>query len=459
MERLKLKPVHLLGREWHVFPQQNYQLKVATDPEMAAREVAVMHEELQADLEGSFPLDVEILPPHLARTRHDLETLRAELDGFDVLLVNLSSSGLERELYRWGFPIIAFSGNCTPMMGLYSLPLAERRRLPHVRLALDHREVRDRLRVLSVPKRMAQSKLLILGAYRCADKLPEPEDVRRKLGVELVSASSEDFMKELEQVDDARADEVAREWIESSSGERESSADEVLEGARDYLAMQQLTLRRGAQAVSVGCLEIMYARRRSPFCFALAKMRDLGLPAGCEADAGATLTMMLLDYLADRPAYMGNLVRADPVTNEVSVSHGCSPARIAGRDKPAKSYRLVHSHSVPPFSRDLEGGAGVTSYVDYGDVGQVVTLARFSADLEGLFAARGEIVECRDTICDRTTLTIRVDDARSFFHHATGNHQVVVYGDYVDELRDLCALLEMELIEPRSRSSEPSAPR
>jgi L-fucose isomerase-like protein len=46
------------------------------------------------------------------------------------------------------------------------------------------------------------------------------------------------------------------------------------------------------------------------------------LPAGCEADAGATLTMLMFEYLADRPAYMGNLVWADPQTNRVSISHG-----------------------------------------------------------------------------------------------------------------------------------------
>jgi hypothetical protein len=39
--------------------------------------------------------------------------------------------------------------------------------------------------------------------------------------------------------------------------------------------------------------------------------------------------------------------------------------------------------------------------------------------------------------------------AGAFFHCATGNHQVVIYGDYVDALRDLCGMLEMELIEPR----------
>jgi L-fucose isomerase-like protein len=389
-----------------------------------------------------------LLEPIVVRNRSDLGTVQAATSACDALLVNLSTSGLEGEIWSWGFPVIAYSGERTPMMGLYSLPLAERRRHPHVKLALDFADVAKRVDLLSVRNRLRGSKLLILGAYRCADKLPDPELVERKLGVEYLSVSSEEFMAELERVDAANATGVAKGWVDNALSVDEPSAEEVHEGARDYLAMQQLVERLGADAVSVGCLEIMYARGRSPFCFALASLRDQGWPAGCEADAGATLTMMILDYLADRPAYMGNLVHVDPETNRIAVSHGCSPARVRGRDQEPKPYRLVHSHSIPPFSRDLEHGAGVTSYVDYGDAGQVVTLARLSADLEGIFAARGKIVECRDTICDRTTLTVEVADAREYFAKATGNHQVVIYGDYVEELRELCPLLGMELIEP-----------
>jgi L-fucose isomerase-like protein len=212
------------------------------------------------------------------------------------------------------------------------------------------------------------------------------------------------------------------------------------------VALEDLMQRERAQAVSVGCLEIMYRQQRAPFCLVLASLRDMGLPAGCESDAGATLTMLLLEYLADRPAYMGNLVLADPVRSLISVSHGCSPTRMFGRERPAKPYRLVHSHSAPPFSRDLTGGSGVTSYVDYGDQGQVVTLARLSHELDALFVARGEIVECRDTICDRTTLTVRVADARDFVHKTMGNHQVLIYGDFVDDLRGLCKVLGLEFV-------------
>lgn len=448
--RVRVQPVHVVGSTWHVFPRPDYKLEVTTDIESSRTRVTELHAQLREQLKS----DVAFLEPVVVRGEADLLGLRENPGDADVLLVNLSggmalhhTGGTQEGMWGWDVPIIAFSGQCTPMMGLYSLPFAERERHRNVTFALDTDEVDAQLRLLGVKKRLARSKVVILGAYQCAERLPDPEVVKRKLGVEFVSVSAAAFVEEIAGVDAAAAENAAAAWSNSAAGDVEPSSAEVLDCARTYVALEQVLQREGAQAASVGCLEIMYAHGRAPFCLALAALRDVGLPAGCEADAGATLTMLMLEYLTDRPAYMGNLVRADPETNLVSISHGCSPARIAGRDRPAKPYRLVHSHSAPPFSRDESGGSGVTSYVDYGDAGQEVTAARLGADVDALMAARAEIVDCRDTICDRTTLSVRVRDAREFVHKAAGNHQVIVYGDYLAELEGLCRLLDMQFRE------------
>ena len=78
---------------------------------------------------------------------------------------------------------------------------------------------------------------------------------------------------------------------------------------------------------------------------------------------------------------------------------------------------------------------------------QALALCRLAAELDECFVARGEIVECRDTICDRTTLTVRVADARAYAHRATGNHQVLVYGDFVADVREFCRVTGMRCVE------------
>lgn len=430
------------GSTWHVFPQPNFQIAVLTDIAAAQAAVEGLHRMVQERLRS----DANFLQPVVVRNTVDADAVRQHLTDVDALLINISC-GVPEPLWACDIPIIAFSGEQTPMMGLYTCPPGDAERHPNVVLALDVEEIRDQIRLLEVKKRLAHSRVVILGEYFCPERLPAAETAERRLGVKFDSVSRAEFLERITRVDEQAAQAVARQWVQGATGPAESLEAEVAAVARAYVALEGILRDKDAQAVSVGCLEIMYAGGHVPFCFVLAQLRDIGLPAGCEGDMTATLTMLLLEYLADRPAYMGNLVKADPHTNQVSISHGCSPARMAGRNQPAKPYRLVHSHSAPPFSRDLSHGAGVTSYVDYGDVGQEVTVTRLGADLDRLMAARAEIVECRDTICDRTTLTVRVRDARDFVHKAMGNHQVVIYGNVVPQLEALCRLIGLRFIE------------
>lgn len=134
---------------------------------------------------------------------------------------------------------------------------------------------------------------------------------------------------------------------------------------------------------------------------------------------------------------MGNIVRADPENNLVKVSHCAMPTKMAGLAQPPKPYRLRNF---------AHGPTGITAYVDL-DKGQEVTVARIATNLDRMLTVRGEIVDCCDTTTCRNTITLRVNDAREFFHEALGNHHVVVYGNYIGELRGLSQVLGINLIE------------
>ncbi len=448
--QIKVKPVLIVGRGWHVFPQPDGQLEVTTDMETSRSKVESLHRGVSERLTA----DVAFSEPALVLEEDDLAKLRIDACDADALLVYISGGmphgPFERLVLDLDIPTIAFSGERTPMMGLYALPAEVRERYPNVTFALDHREIDEQVRLLGVRKKLRNTKVVLLGRHERQTSpwqhIPDPDIVRRNLGVEFIPVSSSQFLKGVSDVEDSKAEALAQQWMANAEAVAEPSPMEVKEAAKTYLALDNLLKTMHAQAVSVNCLELMYQYHRDPPCFVLAMLRDDGFPAGCEADASATLTMVILEYVADRPAYMGNVVRADPENNLVMISHGCSPSRIAGRNLPSKPYKLVHSHSCIPFTRTLDGGAGVTSYVDYLDKGQEVTIARIGVNLDRMLAVRGEIVDCRDTICDRTTLTLRVNDAREFFHKATGNHQVVVYGNYTRDLSRLCEMLSMRLV-------------
>ena len=439
--QMKVRPVYVVGRGWPLLPQPDGSLEVLTD-QMAVNSKV---ESLDRQLREGLNTDVALLEPAVLRRASDIAQLGEHLAGVNALLVYVMGLMPLAKLFDLGLPVIAFSGEYTPTMALYAFPVELRESYANLTVALDFPEIEGQIRLLSVRERLRNTRVALIGLPLTFsghwEHLPDAELVTRKLGVEIVLVSGVEFLAEMRGIEEAKVDAVAREWATNAQAVTEPTQSDILQVARVYLATGKILKKMNAQAAAVGCLEMMYSFDLEPPCFALAALRDEGIPASCEADVSALLTMLVLSYLANKPAYMGNVVRADPENNLVMISHGCTPSRMGGLDQPPQPYTLVHS-----YSRYFTRGSGLTSFVNL-EKGRQVTVARMARNLDRICAAAGEIVGCRDTLCDRTTLDLRVKDARQFFHNAPGNHHVVVYGNHLAQLRGLCRILGMDLVE------------
>ena len=84
------------------------------------------------------------------------------------------------------------------------------------------------------------------------------------------------------------------------------------------------------------------------------------------------------------------------------------------------------------------------------DVGQTITLSRFSPDAKKLFVAKGTIVSGSgyDKNNCNTYVLFRVANQQDFFdkHVLFGLHLSLVYGDYTEELRLLGKMVDMEVV-------------
>jgi L-fucose isomerase-like protein len=192
-----------------------------------------------------------------------------------------------------------------------------------------------------------------------------------------------------------------------------------------------------ANAMTINCLELMHALNGTAPCYVLSKLQDNGITAACEADIIALLSMMILSSLAERPALMGNIVSANPENNVIMVSHCVVPTKMTGFNQSPSPYIL----------RDYHGRkTGVTAHVEL-PLGQEVTVARLSRTLDKLLLLRGEIIDCQETVTCRTTISIKVNDARKFVDHAFGNHHSVVYGNHAKQVTALTKTLGIEALE------------
>jgi L-fucose isomerase-like protein len=432
--QIKVKPAFILGTGGGMFCGRDGALERVADREVLARRVAELSKELRQKLQFSAVL----LDDTVVRNENDLAKLKVETLEADALFVYLIGPMPLPTILEWGQPIIAFSGQYTPMLALYALGV-ERHSRAQITIALDFSHIDEQMRVLEARKKLRDARIALLGFppprfFSQWHHLPDLESVWEKMSIEFVSVELRELVAQLPRVGE-EAQAIAERWRQEAKEVVEPSKTDIINAARLFLAIKNIMEQRKATALAINCLELMDLKIPPP-CYALSRLRDEGVHAACEADVIALLTMMMLGYLADAPAFMGNIVSANPESNVLMVSHCVVPTRMAGFSQPPQRYTL----------RNYHGRQGVTAYVEL-DTGQEVTVARLSRNLDKIGLLSGELTDCQDTTTCRTTISVRVADVRRFVEGAFGNHHAVVYGNYTRELKALGQSLDISPIE------------
>jgi L-fucose isomerase-like protein len=179
-------------------------------------------------------------------------------------------------------------------------------------------------------------------------------------------------------------------------------------------------------------------RKHVPPCMSFMTLRDQGFPAGCQSDLSAALTLMLVEYLFDKPGFQQN-ASMDTEANLYFGAHCTCPAYMGGRGAKPEPY-ILRNHA--------EAGWGCVPRVLLKE-GQRVTMAQYRpTDQPDLLVYAGEVVRCPETPpvggC-RTNALIRFDGVTDACT-VKGMHQVVFYGDYAGQLKDFCQLYGIPVV-------------
>jgi len=183
-------------------------------------------------------------------------------------------------------------------------------------------------------------------------------------------------------------------------------------------------------------------------CLAFARLRDRGVPAACEGDMDSLLTMLLMQYVVERPGFQGNAT-FDTAKNALWTAHCTAPLKMDGPDGKPAPY-LLRGHSEVR-------GDGCVPEVQY-RLGQVVTRMKM-VNLESILASTGKIIEvpkravhgCRTQIVtevrDASRMAAGWSSALDTEDAMTLLHRVVFYGDHMESLRHLANLMGLKIIE------------
>ncbi|MFO7976717.1 MAG: hypothetical protein R6V12_19050 [Candidatus Hydrogenedentota bacterium] len=232
---------------------------------------------------------------------------------------------------------------------------------------------------------------------------------------------------------------LARDYRRHAKEIVEPNQEDILNAARCYFALKRIIEAEGADAMMMDCLPgLRHPRKHVPPCMGFMTLRDEGIPAGCQSDIDATLSLMLVQYLFGRPGFQQNAAM-DTVRNLYFGAHCTCPSKLLGPEGPQRPY-ILRSHA--------EAGWGCVPRVLF-EKGQKVTLMQYlTGEKPQMLLYTGEVVECPPmppTGGCRTNIAMTIDEV-SDVCDVKGMHQIIFCGDYGSSLRAFCQLYDLPLV-------------
>ena len=198
---------------------------------------------------------------------------------------------------------------------------------------------------------------------------------------------------------------------------------DILEAAKTYFAFKQIIKAEKANAVMMDCLPgLKKPRKHVPPCMGFMSLRDEGIAAGCQADLSATLTLMLVQQLFDRPGFQQN-ASMETEKNHYFGAHCTCASKLKGTAAAAEPYILMNH---------AEAGWGCVPRVLW-PVGKDVTMAQYlPGKTPRMHIYSGKVVGCPPVPATggcRTNIEMTINEVDDVCD-VKGMHQIVFYGNY-----------------------------
>ena len=180
-----------------------------------------------------------------------------------------------------------------------------------------------------------------------------------------------------------------------------------------YNALKVLVDRYRLNAFTLRCFDLLSTVGNTG-CLALSCFNSEDIPASCEGDVPALLSMMISHALTGVSGFQANPAQIDVQTGRILFAHCTIP------------FNMVENWQ---FDTHFESGIGVGIHGIF--PAGPVTVFKVSGDLGRHFAAEGELLDNQyePNLC-RTQVILRLkpEDARYFLTDPIGNHHIIVPG-------------------------------
>jgi hypothetical protein len=365
-----------------------------------------------------------------------------------VLAINMRNFALKRvtkPILDGSHPMVVFSLPASGHDWMYAPRWHRQGHRVTLLASGDYDELERALRLLRVIPMMQHTRIIVFPPARGTEPAQSPEQVKERLGADVVALEEKAFDEMISSVDDKAVQAEADRWTKNAKEIVEPDKEDISKAARISLALQRLMEQERAQGLAVGtCMG--WLPKGFP-CLGFARLRDAGIPAACEGDMDSLLTMLLFQYAIGRPGFQGNAT-FDTSRNALWTAHCTAPLKMDGPHGAEAPY-LLRGHS------EIRG-SGCVPEVQY-RIGQTITRAKL-INLDTILASTGKIIEVpeRSVHGCRSQIVTEVHDAAKMAANwssvletedaMTLLHRVVFYGDHMENVHHLARLMDMKVV-------------
>jgi hypothetical protein len=298
--------------------------------------------------------------------------------------------------------------------------------------------VEQGMRMIRAASWMKQSQILNIA------KAAAPDRMVPHLGTKVRTVANTGFIKEFQAMQATpEVKRLAAAYRDNATKVIQPNEQDVLDAARACIALKRVVESEKADAIMMDCLPgLKHPHQHVPPCMGFMSLRDEGIPAGCESDLDATLTMMLYQYLFDKPGFQHN-PSVETEKNHYFCAHCTSASKMNGPAGKPEPYVLM-SHA--------EAGWGCVPRVLF-TPGQQVTIAKYlsvrsDTDTPQMLVYSGEMVGCPPVPAAggcRTNAETTINELGDVAD-LKGHHLVMAYGEHAASLHRFCRLYGIEAV-------------
>lgn len=281
----------------------------------------------------------------------------------------------------------------------------------------------------------------------------DPSEIMKKFGIDIDGWEQVELLRRAKDIPDAEAERM-KAWMYEMFGKVEVCDNVLLAQIKLYLALYELIKEKRYDAVCVKCLPELPACYTT-LCLAHAVLNDLSdhrgpkesIVCGCEADINGTLTMQILKNLSGGPTMFTDVQRFYKDKNEVGLMNCGSSATDF-----AKSKKDVHWTKEGLMEFTWKMGAACPQYITREGRVTLARLGRIDGEYVMLIVGGESVAYPRKKLNDlnpqHPQSYVRLDySIDSFIENLRSNHIHFTFGDYCEELKIACNVLDIRPIE------------